>query len=743
MIADRLRLVNAPKLLWALTLPVSLLVALAAFGQLLGRSGSGLLIQGPLVVDPTLAERLATIASPSLLHWGQLAIHIVGLVLFVGLGITIAVRSQSELSLVAASMLTALGVSLFAPLNLLDGGWARVARVIGEAAPEAIADYWFSLAGILLLVFLRLFLVKRPRPWETAILGLYIVLGVVGLVWPGAPFLPSNLPSPWGTLLAASIPVVAIARAWISRPARSVRPVLVALTLVVATLGLLLFLRPSLRPDAFGLVLVTPRLQALYGLNTLLLATVAMFALPVSIVLAVVRYRLFDIDVLINRALVYGSLTGLGLLIFAGVSLTMSALAGGLIGSGTTGVRAGQIAAVAGVVTGTAVAVGMQPVRRRLQRAIDRRFYREKFDAEQALGRLVQKLASVVERPVLEREVRELLAETLQPTTVEIIGTEQIADLGEKELAALTTDTVIHDDNGVMIPLAGSDGVAGALVVGPRRAGIPYRGLELQFLAQTANRVGPALRIVDMFERQEASRRQQERVEQELSVARRIQRELLPHSLPTIAGYEVEVFYQPAREVGGDFYDFYSLTNGKLAITVGDVTDKGMPAALVMASCRTVLRGVALSADDLAPGEALARANELLVGDIPRGMFVTCLLALLDPATGEVRFANAGHNPPLHVRATSREIVKARGMPLGLMTGMTYEEATLVIGLGEQTIFTSDGITEAHSTSGEMFGFARMKASGNMADMLSSLASFTNGAEQDDDITVVSLRRGR
>ena len=399
---------------------------------------------------------------------------------------------------------------------------------------------------------------------------------------------------------------------------------------------MLLLLRPSLQPDAFGLMLVTPRLQALYGFNTLLLSTAAVFALPVSIVLAVVRYRLFDIDVLVNRALVYGSLTALATLLFAAVSLSISALAGGLIGSGATGAQAGQIAGFAGVVTGTVLAVGLQPVRRRLQRVIDRRLYREKFDAEQALDRLVQSLSSVVERSVLEDRVRSLLAETLQPTSVEVISSAQVAGLDSG---------VLESAGGVLIPLAGSDGLAGALAIGPRRAGIPYRGLDLRFLAQTAERVGPALRIVELFEEQEATRRQSQRVEEELSVARRIQRQLLPRILPTVEGYQLEVFYQPAREVGGDFYDFYPLADGRLGIAVGDATDKGVPAALVMAACRSVLRGVARSDTSNSPGRVLALANDLLVGDIPGGNVHH--LSLWHPRSGhrQVRFRQRRSQP--------------------------------------------------------------------------------------------------
>lgn len=748
MMAEPLRPNAGASLLWWVTVILAVPAALVAFSQLISSPFEGLLVQGPLVVDPTLGDRLGTVLSPLFLHWTQLAIHILGFLLFAGLGALIAVRSREPLSLISAAMLVAVGTSLFAPLDRLGAGWSRLAHVVGAMAPDGVDGYWVSLAGLLLLAFLRLFLSQRPRPWEQALLLTLALIGVAALIWPAFPFHPRSLHSPWKQLVTVGIPTVALARAWASpegRHRRAVRPVLVTLTLIAVASGILVLLRPSLRPDAFGLVLATPRLQALYGINTLFIATVAVFALPFSIVFAVVRYRLFEIDVLINRALVYGSLTVIATLLFGAVTLAMSAAAGGLIGSGVTGVATGQIAAVAGVLTGTALAIGLQPLRRRLQRFIDHRFYREKFDAELALERFTDRLTTVVDRQVLEEELAKLLASTLQPVNVRLVGLEGLPELPAQVAVFHGSGSPVpfpEASDGVAVPLAGTEGLAGAIVIGPRRAGIPYRGLELEFLQRTAERVGPALRIVDLFEAQERARSQRERVEQELGLAQRIQRELLPRSVPQIEGWQLEVFYQPAREVGGDFYDFYLLADGRLGVVVGDVTDKGMPAALVMASCRTVLRGVALGTQDLSPGEVLARANDLLVGDIPNGMFITCLYGVLNPVTGHFLFANAGHNPPLRASPAAVDLVMARGMPLGLMSEMVYDEAETSVRDGELILLSSDGITEAHNPDKEMFGFGRMKASALSLDsLLAQHASFVAGREQEDDITLISLKR--
>jgi predicted ester cyclase len=174
-------------------------------------------------------------------------------------------------------------------------------------------------------------------------------------------------------------------------------------------------------------------------------------------------------------------------------------------------------------------------------------------------------------------------------------------------------------------------------------------------------------------ERLEQEIRERERVEQELTVARSIQQASLPKEVPTLGGWQISPFYQPAREVGGDFYDFLELPGGHLGLVVGDATGKGVPAALVMASARSMLRAVAQASES--PGEVLGSINDPLVTDIPPNMFITFFYAILDPESGRLTYANAGHDLPyLHCRNAEAEELRARGMPLGLMPGMSYEE---------------------------------------------------------------------
>ena len=233
---------------------------------------------------------------------------------------------------------------------------------------------------------------------------------------------------------------------------------------------------------------------------------------------------------------------------------------------------------------------------------------------------------------------------------------------------------------------------------------IPLPGLDLErspaFDALIRN-------LTWRFRAEEA--RERERIEHELQVARQIQKELLPESIPKLEGWRIAAYYQPAREVGGDFYDFLEFADGRLGLVVGDATGHGMPAALVMATTRGMLRAVVQSLES--PGEVLAKVNEALAADIPPSTFVTCFYCILEPQSGLLRYANAGHDLPYLRRGGGQaEELRARGMPLGLMPGMSYEEKQTILEAGEAALFYSDGLVEAHNPEGEMFGFPRLQA---------------------------------
>jgi len=289
-------------------------------------------------------------------------------------------------------------------------------------------------------------------------------------------------------------------------------------------------------------------------------------------------------------------------------------------------------------------------------------------------------------------------------------------------------------------------------------AGMPPTGTEESFEGIYIHRLSDgkiteewsqANTLHTTLERLEQETRARERVEQDLRVARNIQQASLPKEIPKLEGWQITPLYQPAREVGGDFYDFFELEDGRLGLVVGDATGKGVPAALVMASARSMLRAVA-QASDYSPGEVLRMTNDPLVTDIPPNMFVTCFYAILDPQSGSLSYANAGHDLPYVRHSGQCEELRARGMPLGLMPAMSYEEKEIVLQKGDSALLYTDGLVEAHDPQREMFGFARLQAlvsehaeEHSLGELLmEELYSFVGeGWEQEDDITLLTLQR--
>jgi serine phosphatase RsbU (regulator of sigma subunit)/predicted ester cyclase len=258
--------------------------------------------------------------------------------------------------------------------------------------------------------------------------------------------------------------------------------------------------------------------------------------------------------------------------------------------------------------------------------------------------------------------------------------------------------------------------------------------------------------VLDLTEqRLEQERIKRERAEQELRVARRIQQAALPKAVPELEDWQIAPYCRAAREVGGDFYDFFELDDGRVGVAVGDATGKGMPAALVVTATCSMLRAVAQDSDH-SPGEVLARVNEALLARIPPNMFVTCFYAILKPESGHLLYANAGHNLPCcrHIEHPASDL-SARGMPLGLMPQMSYEEKETVLVPGESVLFYTDGLIEAHNPQGEMFGTPRLRGllSEHPIDgadlcgaLMEELRYFTGeGWEQEDDITLLTLER--
>jgi serine phosphatase RsbU (regulator of sigma subunit) len=441
------------------------------------------------------------------------------------------------------------------------------------------------------------------------------------------------------------------------------------------------------------------------------------------------------------------------------------------------------------VASGLAWAIILDPVRAYVQQHIERRFNLRDRKTVAAIEAFTSTLREEIDLDQLRERFITIIQQTMQPYSLSL-WVPAASDQPEKsglpeeisvpdddplvaymlrhvrplEVDRLPVDSPLLQDlklhaADVLLPFASQGELIGLIILGPHLRGERYARDELALLDTLALQVAPALRVALMVqeqkeqvrerERVEQERvRERERIEQELQTARSIQHAFLPRNVPALPGWLFAPYYQPARDVGGDFYDFLTFEDGRLGLVIGDVSGKGIPAALLMATVHTMLRTAVQGT--ISPGEVLARVNELLVAEIPEGMFVTCFFALLDPASGHMCYANAGHEPPYRQHQGSAAELWATGMPLGMLPGTRYDEHEITLAPGDSLLFYSDGLVEAHNPANEMFGFPRLQRlltepTGGLPliDMLlGELQRFTGEEwEQEDDVTLLTLQR--
>ncbi|MBI5305154.1 MAG: SpoIIE family protein phosphatase [Chloroflexi bacterium] len=329
-------------------------------------------------------------------------------------------------------------------------------------------------------------------------------------------------------------------------------------------------------------------------------------------------------------------------------------------------------------------------------------------------------------------------AVALRQAAREVIGTDH---------AAIISDTHVPEFGAILwTPLKTQERVLGGIVLG-RGAGEPiFSASDEKLLMALAGQAAIALENVSLHH----AELEKERFQRELQLAYDVQASLIPRETPIVPGWDFAAYWQPAREVSGDFYDFFPVPAGQ-SIVIADVSDKGMHAALFMALTRSTVRASTLAAES--PADGLTRANRLLCADSTGGMFVTLFYAQLDPLKKEITYVNAGHNPPLVLRAATRELIELprTGVMLGFNEGMEFAQANVALELGDMILFYTDGVTEANDASGEQFGEERLRAwmlehaDASPAALLDALkralGEFIGSAAPFDDITVVIAKR--
>lgn len=297
------------------------------------------------------------------------------------------------------------------------------------------------------------------------------------------------------------------------------------------------------------------------------------------------------------------------------------------------------------------------------------------------------------------------------------------------------------------LPLSVQGKVLGVMLMEETSLSSSFRERRREIIAGISQQAALAVQN-DLLQKEMAER---ERLEQELHLAHQIQQAFMPDRLPDLPGWDLAFEWQAARQVAGDFYDFFKLPGARLGLVIADVADKGMPAALFMTLTRTLVRAAAL--EDESPADVLARANDLLVPDAQQGMFVTAFYAVLSLETGRLTYASAGHNPPLLLDSRTQELKRLvkGGMALGVMEGTSLKEHAACLEPGDSLIMYTDGITEAFSPKGDVYGEEQLWATIQAADCASaqtildaihrSVYAFLGEGPPSDDITMMVIRR--
>ncbi len=321
-------------------------------------------------------------------------------------------------------------------------------------------------------------------------------------------------------------------------------------------------------------------------------------------------------------------------------------------------------------------------------------------------------------------------------------------DAERSALADLSTE--------LLVALPGRNRLIGVMALGSKRSEEPYTSSDRHLLQTVAAQTGLALENAELLQHLTAETAQRERISREIEIAREVQERLFPQTYPAIPGIDLAGFCRPAHAVGGDYYDFFHLPNGNLGIAVGDISGKGISAALLMASLRASLRSAALLRSpglDAPLAALMEHVNQVVYEGSTSNRYATFFYAELDPRTRELTYVNAGHNPPCILRHGESPLpLEATGMVVGLLPGIAYEQKSVHLQPGDVLLAFTDGISEAMTVSDEEWGEDRMLAAATdllaepgcrdtaqdlLTCILAAADRFTAGAPQHDDMTLL------
>jgi len=502
---------------------------------------------------------------------------------------------------------------------------------------------------------------------------------------------------------------------------------------------------------------------------------------PASIAYSIVRHNLFDADEIIKRTVGYFVVTGLIVGAYAGISLAMNVYFGTYQLAHS---RAFPVIFALGTI------LVFNPLRDRIQRLVDRLFFRREYNYGEVVEKVGNAMNSLLDLgQIMQRLIRTFIDDVFINTSSVMLLTpagteyrvclaggdhrddvedrfldrnEDLIKILEEEKHYLTKYDVMEDPRfraaseqcvrqfeglhaSLVVPLVYQGKVMGLLNLGEKKSGKSYNREDIELLRTLANQGAMAIENARLFN----ENLEKQRMEEELAIARDLQMSMLPARCPEVKGFGLAAVSFPAKEVGGDFYDFIELDEGRFGLIIGDVTGKSVSGALVMSAARSVFR--MLSEEETSVGRIMTRANQRTFKDIKSGMFVALLYAVLDANSHTLSMCSAGQTQPILFSAETREsrLLETEGdtFPLGILQDSGYLETDLSFAPGDKLVFYTDGIVEAMNPDSEIFGFERllevvrgagsMDADSLLSEILEQVRVFVAGAPQHDDLTVI------
>ncbi len=425
----------------------------------------------------------------------------------------------------------------------------------------------------------------------------------------------------------------------------------------------------------------------------------------------------------------------------------------------------------------------------RMQRWLDRKFFREAYDAELVLSELSDQARRFTEAAPLVDTISRRISEVLHVSSIAVfLRVERAFRLQQaigiagaparfeesssavRNLARSNQPATLYRENPdgwflladnrertaldtlrseLLLPLAGRDRLLGFISLGPKRSEEPYTPSDLRLLQSVSTQAGLALEISALVQSLAGEAARRERIDREIEIAREVQERLFPQQIPCLPGHSIQGACRPAQGVGGDYYDVFPLDDGTLGLAIGDVSGKGISAALLMASLRASLRGMTMDGPaDLA--RLMGRVNRLVYESSATNRYATFFFGVYDPVSRLFRYVNAGHNPPYVVRGEELHTLEGGGPVIGLLPEAEYEECHLTLERGDLLLAYTDGISEALNIQDQEWGEERMLAAARsrlpqdastiLRHIVTEADKFAAAAPQHDDMTLLLMK---